>query len=158
MIEKWKYYQYDTPLGGIVIHEDGVGIARIDWVVQQKKPKGDCEETPLIRKAYSQLTEYFNGRRQTFDLILRPRGTAFQQRVWQVLRKIPYGELRNYQEVAEALGDPNAARAVGMANNRNPLPIIIPCHRVIGSNGKLMGYAVGQTLKRALLEIEGVEL
>ena len=112
------------------------------------------KETPLIKNAAAQLNEYFNGKRRKFDFPVMIRGTDFQIDVWKALQKIPYGETRSYGEIAAIIGNPKASRAVGMANNRNPLPIVVPCHRVIGSNGKPVGYAGGLELKQILLEIE----
>ena len=114
--------------------------------------------SPLLDAAEAQLREYFAGTRRTFDLPLAPRGTAFQQRVWAALRAIPYGETRTYGELAAAIGSPSASRAVGMANHHNPIPIVIPCHRVIGANGTLTGYAGGLEIKRKLLALEGITI
>ena len=111
-------------------------------------------ETPLIKKAASQIGEYLNGKRRDFSLPLAPRGTEFQMAVWQALRTIPYGETRSYREIAVLIGRPKAVRAVGMANHRNPISVIVPCHRVIGSSGDLTGYGGGLPLKRYLLELE----
>ena len=113
-----------------------------------------CQETTLIKEAYFQLTEYLKGERKTFDLPLNPHGTEFQKRVWKALCEIPYGETRTYKQIAEAIGNPKAVRAVGMANNRNPLLIVVPCHRVIGADGKLVGYAAGLDKKAFLLRLE----
>jgi methylated-DNA-[protein]-cysteine S-methyltransferase len=104
--------------------------------------------------AKQQLREFFAGQRQAFELNLNPAGTAFQQSVWQQLRAIPFGELHSYKDIATALGNPKASRAVGMANNKNPIPIIIPCHRVIGADKKLVGYTYGLPLKKQLIELE----
>lgn len=112
------------------------------------------EASPLLLRARTELEEYFAGRRREFDLPLAPHGTPFQQRVWQALRAIPYGSTCTYGELASAVGNPRASRAVGMANHRNPLPILIPCHRVIGASGALTGYAGGLEWKRRLLAIE----
>lgn len=114
------------------------------------------DATELLQQAVAQLEEYFNGTRQSFDLPLAPRGTVFQQRVWKVLMQIPYGETASYGQVATAIGNPKSCRAVGMANGANPLPIIIPCHRVIGHNGNLVGYSSGLDIKVKLLQHEGV--
>lgn len=118
----------------------------------------DAPETapddPLLAEAFRELEEYFSGTRQTFDLPLAPQGTAFQRRVWEALRRIPYGETATYREIADAVDCPGGSRAVGMANHCNPIAIFIPCHRVIGANGKLVGYAGGLDLKRKLLELE----
>lgn len=108
----------------------------------------------LLWQAAAELGEYFAGRRRDFTLPLAPRGTEFQQRVWSELRRIPCGETRTYGEIARAIGQPRACRAVGMANNRNPIAILIPCHRVIGRDGSLTGYAAGLNVKRQLLELE----
>lgn len=108
----------------------------------------------LLWQAAAELGEYFAGRRRNFTLPLAPRGTEFQQRVWSELRRIPCGETRTYGEIARAIGQPRACRAVGMANNRNPIAILIPCHRVIGRDGSLTGYAAGLNVKRQLLELE----
>ncbi|MCL2077334.1 MAG: methylated-DNA--[protein]-cysteine S-methyltransferase [Oscillospiraceae bacterium] len=110
--------------------------------------------TALTDLAARQLEEYFWGKRRCFDLPLRPCGTAFQQTVWNVLLSVPYGETRSYKQIAELTGNPRACRAVGMANNKNPLHIIIPCHRVVGSNGALIGYAGGLEIKERLLKLE----
>ena len=108
----------------------------------------------MHQAAAEQLEAYFAGKRTTFSLPLRPAGTAFQLAVWQALTEIPYGETRSYGEIAAAVGNPKAARAVGMANNRNPISILIPCHRVIGSTGALVGYGGGLEKKLFLLELE----
>ena len=109
-------------------------------------------------KAHQQLAEYLSGKRKAFNLKLAPKGTAFQQAVWKELLKIPYRQTRTYKQLAIAIGKPKAARAVGMALNKNPIPLIIPCHRVIGSNGNLTGFALGLEAKRWLLEMEGGKL
>ena len=113
------------------------------------------QETPLIKKAARQFGEYFDGKLKSFNLPLCLRGTDFQIKVWKALQNIPYGKTISYGELAAIIGNPKASRAVGMANNRNPIPIIVPCHRVIGHDGSLTGYAGGLELKRRLLELEG---
>ena len=110
--------------------------------------------TPLLRQAAAELAAYFAGDLREFTVPLAPKGTPFQQKVWTALREIPYGETRSYKEIAAMVGNEKACRAVGMANNRNPLPIFIPCHRVVGTNGKLVGYAGGLDVKTFLLELE----
>jgi len=121
----------------------------------RERPEGlKKAETPLIQKAAAQIKEYFEGKRKQFKLPLVMHGTEFQMAVWQALQKIPYGETRSYKEIAAAIGKPKAVRAVGMANNRNPISIIVPCHRVIGHDGKLTGYGGGLPLKQFLLELE----
>lgn len=112
----------------------------------------------ILEKARSQLKEFFNGRRQEFDIPLAPEGTDFEQQVWNQLKNIPFGKSITYTQLAQKLGDSNKVRAVGRANGQNPLPIIIPCHRVIGANNKLTGYAGGVERKRWLLQHEGVLL
>lgn len=118
-------------------------------IVDAKKDKSS-----LLLKAATELEEYFAGNRQIFDIPLAPEGTEFQKKVWQALLQIPYGETRSYKEIAIASGSPKGCRAAGMANNRNPIAIIIPCHRVIGADGKLVGYAGGLDLKSKLLNHE----
>jgi methylated-DNA-[protein]-cysteine S-methyltransferase len=125
----------------------------------QINPRGQAGGTrndanPLLAAAVEQLREYFAGERRQFDLPVEAQGTDFQRRVWQVLAGIPYGETRNYRQIADAVGAPRAVRAVGAANGRNPLPIVVPCHRVIGADGKLVGYAGGLPVKKVLLELE----
>lgn len=112
------------------------------------------DENPMLMEAAAQLRDYFSGRRRGFNLPLDPHGTEFQRRVWTALAEIPYGETRSYRDIAVAVGLPRAVRAVGAANGRNPLPLLVPCHRVIGVDGKLVGYAGGLRLKKLLLELE----
>ena len=145
-------FYYDFPLCKLGIAEENGAIC--DVFFNNEKVTNRKIETPLIKKAAAQLAEYFDGKRKTFDLPLAPHGTNFQMQVWKALQNIPYGETRSYGEVAAMIGNSKACRAVGMANNRNPIPIIIPCHRVIGHNGSLTGYAGGLVLKRKLLELE----
>lgn len=116
--------------------------------------KALLQTTELLSMATIQLDEYFQGKRTTFSLPFKLTGTPFQLAVWKELQNIPYGQTTSYKEIAQKINEPKAYRAVGMANNKNPLPIIIPCHRVIGSNGKLIGYAGGLKLKNYLLELE----
>jgi len=133
-------------------------LARSEALEEQEEwaPGAVTDPTaPPLPEVRRQLTEYFAGRRREFDLPLAPRGTDFQQRVWQQLLAIPFGEIRTYADVARALGQPTATRAVGNANGKNPIGIVIPCHRVIGSNGTLTGYAGGLPVKQYLLELEG---
>lgn len=142
-----------TPIGPLTLQADEAAITAIRFGAG-----GAQDASPLLDAAEAQLREYFAGARRTFDLPLAPHGTAFQQRVWAALRAIPYGETRTYGELAAAIDSPNASRAVSMANHRNPIPIIIPCHRVIGANGTLTGYAGGLEIKRKLLALEGINI
>ena len=144
-------YSYETVLGSVTfVEEDGALLAISTHHVYE----GICQETTLIKEAHQQLSEYLKGERKSFDLPLRMKGTDFQQRVWNALLGIPYGETRSYKQIAEAIGNPKAVRAVGMANNRNPLLIVVPCHRVIGADGKLVGYGAGIEKKEFLLRLE----
>lgn len=148
------YYTYDTILGSVTFVEENGALVVI--TTHPYHPKEEIyQETPVIKEAFRQLSEYFSGKRKTFNLPLLLKGTDFQKQVWQALLKIPFGETRSYKQIAEAIGNPKAVRAVGMANNKNPLLIVVPCHRVIGVNGKLVGYAVGLDKKEYLLRLEG---
>ncbi|WP_050614375.1 methylated-DNA--[protein]-cysteine S-methyltransferase [Bacillus testis] len=150
-----KYcYFYQTELGRVGIQEEGSMITHIYF--DGENPPADVlqEETELLKEAGKQLQEYLAGERTEFSLPLSARGTAFMERVWEGLCTIPYGETRSYRDIAEAIGNPKACRAVGMANNRNPIPIFIPCHRVIGANGTLTGYGGGLAIKEHLLQLE----
>ena len=152
MIDMEKMFFYETPVGKLCIGEENGAITRVTW--RQIPEESILEETELILQCKTQLDAYFRGERKGFDLPLLPKGTAFQQKVWKALTEIPYGETRAYGEIAAAVGNPKAARAVGMANNKNPIGIIIPCHRVVGASGKLVGYAGGMDRKEWLLELE----
>ena len=143
----------ETPIGPLTLEADENAVTAIRF-----SAGGAQDASPLLDAAEAQLREYFAGARRTFDLPLAPHGTAFQQRVWAALRTIPSGETRTYGELAAAIDSPNASLAVGMANHRNPIPIIIPCHRVIGANGTLTGYAGGLEIKRRLLALEGINI
>lgn len=128
-----------------------------DVLISLKKinETSDCgKNTEFTDLIYNEIMEYLNGKRKSFDIKYQMNGTEFQKKVWKELTKIPYGETRTYKEIAVAVGNPKASRAVGMANNKNPISIIVPCHRVIGSDGKLIGYAGGLDMKRALLNLE----
>ena len=152
MIDMEKVFFYETPVGKLCIGEEDGVIVRTTW---SKIPtEYILEETKLILRCKMQLDEYFRGERKTVALPLAPKGTDFQKKVWNALQEIPYGETRTYGEIAAAVGNPKAARAVGMANNKNPIGIIIPCHRVVGADGKLVGYAGGMDKKEWLLQLE----
>ena len=149
-------YFYETSIGKIGITENGEGITHLTFTDKKIPANSEIKETALLAEAAKQLREYLSGQRTSFELNLLPEGTDFQKKVWEVLRTIPYGNTLSYKEVAAAAGNPKACRAVGMANNRNPIAIFIPCHRVIGTNGKLVGYAGGLKIKEQLLQIEKI--
>ncbi|PHV69356.1 cysteine methyltransferase [Sporanaerobium hydrogeniformans] len=140
---------YDTIIGKVTITSDGEFIERVSFGVYE-----ESSPCALNDRAALELEQYFKGQLKTFNLPLKPIGTPFQRQVWEALSAIPYGETRSYKQIAEAVGNSKASRAVGMANNRNPIAIIIPCHRVIGSNGKMIGYAGGLDIKECLLALE----
>lgn len=146
------FYKY--PVGTLGIEEENGSISRVFFGDGVEKQGIVTAETPQIRKAATQLDEYFAGKRTSFDLELAPHGTEFQQSVWSALQEIPFGEVRSYKEIAEMVGSAKACRAVGMANNKNPIVIIIPCHRVIGADGSMTGYAGGLPVKEYLLKLE----
>lgn len=145
---------YETEIGIISITEENNYITDISFVKDEVDKKIPLIETPLLKEAAVQIREYLNGKRKLFNLPISPSGTEFRQKVWTALQTVPYGETRSYKEIAVQICNENACRAVGMANNKNPLPIIIPCHRVVGSNGKLVGYAGGLDIKKYLLNLE----
>jgi len=147
------YFTYGTDYGRITIVSNGEAITQIKHE-GKLKPDGVKEETALIKQAADELSEYFSGKRREFDVPIKLRGTDFHRSVWEALMTIPYGETVTYKYIAEMLGRPKASRAVGQANNRNPIWIIIPCHRVVGANGKLTGYDGGVDMKEKLLWLE----
>lgn len=151
------YVELETIVGQVYIIADEDAIVEIQFA-QENKSLGDAQqqETPLLHEAKRQLEEYFAGQRASFSLPLNPQGTEFQKKVWQQLEAIPYGETRSYGQIAAAVGNPKACRAVGGANHNNPIAIVIPCHRVIGANGKLTGYGGGLDIKEKLLKLEGI--
>lgn len=148
-----NYYIYKTHYGDILIEDNGKSIVKIE-VTEESNNNKELKETELIKNAYSELMEYLNGKRQDFNFPIDPIGTDFQKKVWKALIQIPYGETRSYKDIAESIDNPKAYRAVGLANNKNPIQIVIPCHRVIGSNKKLVGYRGGLELKEKLLVLE----
>ena len=137
-------YLDGTPVGRLLIAGDENGLPEKDWVANEKP----------FKEAVKQLNAYFSGQLQDFDLPLAPEGTEFQQKVWKALRKVKFGKTASYGHIAAQIGNPAASRAVGMANGRNPISIIIPCHRIIGSSGKLVGYGGGLKHKETLLKLE----
>ncbi|MEC2059644.1 methylated-DNA--[protein]-cysteine S-methyltransferase [Bacillus stercoris] len=157
------YTTAETSLGEFIIAEEEGRITRLflsqeDWMDwKETVQKTEHKETPLLAEAKKQLHEYFAGERKTFSLPLSQKGTPFQKKVWEALERIPYGESRSYADIAVAVGSPKAVRAVGQANKRNDLPIFVPCHRVIGKNSALTGYAGSKTdIKAFLLNIEQI--
>ena len=149
-----SFYSFYTPIGQICVAEDGKGISDLFFGRREKPAYAKEQPTPLLLKAETQLQEYFNGERKAFELPLSLHGTPFQVSVWEALLTIPYGETRSYKQIAEQIGNPKACRAVGLGNNRNPVGIIVPCHRVIGSDGSLVGYGGGLPVKQYLLTLE----
>lgn len=146
-------YSYSTELGTIYIAEDCGEIVWLDF--KPIKATNVLEkETELIKTTYQELLEYFSGLRKTFDVPIKLNGTDFQVKVWRALCQIPYGKTITYKDIATIIGQEKACRAVGMANNKNPICIIVPCHRVIGKNGSLTGYAGGLSIKEKLLNLE----
>ncbi|MBE3669098.1 cysteine methyltransferase [Vibrio navarrensis] len=146
-----------SPLGEMTLQANYEGILGIWFTTQTTRPDDLGQENAnhaVLSLALTQLDEYFTGKRTQFDLPIAAKGTAFQMQVWQALTTIPYGETWSYQELANVIGNPKAVRAVGLANGKNPVSIVVPCHRVIGKNGKLTGYAGGIERKRWLLERE----
>ena len=155
------YTVMDSPFGPVCVAGTRAGLLRVDFQRGNRPVRPVAtwqEDSGLLCDALHQLLEYFQGQRQFFSLPLAPPGTPFQQRVWQALQRIPFGTTLTYRELAQRLGMPHAARAVGQANGRNPLAVVIPCHRLIGSDGQLRGYAGGIALKQRLLQHEGVQL
>ena len=147
---------YETDLGIIGIRDNNNAITEVFY--SKSKINDHLKETPLIRECFNQLKEYFQGTRREFTIPIEAEGSEFQKKVWKALLDIPYGQTRTYKEIAIAIGNEKACRAVGMANNRNPISIIIPCHRVIGANGKLVGYGGRLDIKEKLLNIEKIDI
>lgn len=148
-------YFYDMKIGKIGIGEENGAITDVFFGSEKYPDYDKIIESVIIKEAARQLKEYFDGNRRVFDLPLSTNGTVFQSMVWDALKTIPYGETRSYKDIAVQIGKSKACRAIGMANNRNTIPIIIPCHRVIGSKGELVGYGGGLNIKEQLLKIEG---
>lgn len=149
-----------SPLGELILVEENGALLEIGYTNGKRpatEPDDASESSAQFNCAIRQLEEYFSGQRRDFDLRLAPQGTAFQQRVWNALQQIPFGKSVSYSDIAQVIGNSQAVRAVGLANGRNPIPIVIPCHRVIGKNGSLTGYGGGLPIKRQLLALEGIE-
>jgi methylated-DNA-[protein]-cysteine S-methyltransferase len=151
------YRDLETPVGPLLLAGDGSGLRRIEFRNGRRPHRRDSswqQRADAFDDVAAQLTEYFAGRRQHFELTLAPEGTPFQQRVWRALLDVPYGDTISYAQLAARIGQPTASRAVGLANGSNPLPIVIPCHRVIGADGTLTGYGGGLAIKERLLALE----
>ncbi len=156
-----SYTQINSPLGPLLLVADEAGLRQIEFVNGrgQARPESSWKKDPVpLKETIRQLHAYFTGDLEKFDLPLAPEGTPFQLEVWRRLSDIPYGETISYGELAQRMGNPKACRAVGLANGSNPIPIVIPCHRVIGSNGKLTGYGGGLPIKEKLLALERRQL
>ncbi|MGV8982593.1 methylated-DNA--[protein]-cysteine S-methyltransferase [Clostridium sp.] len=161
---KIGYDIYDSPLGLIHVVVDEIGVKKVeifeeDWIEYKNKHESIQRDVDICTEVINQLDEYFKGKRKNFNVPLSIEGTPFRKKVWKALQDIPYGETRNYLQIAEAIGNPKAVRAVGQANRNNQLPIIVPCHRVIGKSGNLVGFAGNRTpTQKLLLEFEGVKV
>lgn len=155
------YKSTSSPIGDLIIRTTDTGISGI-WFVEHHKPQGEIGQEavnhPLLLQAETQLEEYFTGKRKAFDLPLFQSGTEFQLLVWQGLTQINYGALKSYSDLAEQIGHPKAVRAVGMTNGKNPISIVVPCHRVVGKNGRLTGYAGGLERKQWLIQHEQAQV
>ncbi len=154
-----NYTRFDTRMCEVILVGDEQGLRHLHLNTGEgKRSFGVSQEwvrnDALFQPIKKQIEQYMNGKRQTFDVLLNPEGTDYQKKVWQALTNIPYGELHTYKDIATAVGNSKASRAVGMANSRNPLPLIVPCHRVVGTNGKLTGFAHGLTIKERLIHFE----
>lgn len=148
-----EFYQFNTPLGMMALEEENEAIVRL-YLPNTPTPRIMPHATPLLEAGAKQILEYLSGQRKSFSLPLHPMGTLFQQRVWKALQDIPFGETRTYRQLAQAVDCPRGCQAVGQANSKNPIPILIPCHRVIDSSGVLRGYTGGTELQQALLDLE----
>jgi methylated-DNA-[protein]-cysteine S-methyltransferase len=157
-VKEAVWYDYlSTPIGTLLLAADAQGLREVWFETGRQKKEPDLSwqrHTAKVAFAAKQLNEYFAGERTQFDLPLHPIGTPFQLRVWHALARIPYGATVSYSDVARRIGEPQAVRAVGAANGRNPIPIVLPCHRVIGANGSLTGFGGGLPTKRFLLALE----
>jgi methylated-DNA-[protein]-cysteine S-methyltransferase len=162
MVIQYNYKYMDSPVGRLTLIGSNKGLAAILWENDdpnrvRAKAEVKSNDHPVLVETERQLNEYFEGKRNAFSLELDPIGTDFQKEVWGALLTIPYGETRSYTQIANQLGNPKAVRAVGSANGRNPISIIVPCHRVIGASGALTGFAGGLEAKACLLSLEGVK-
>ena len=158
-------HYYNSPIGVLKITAEEEYITGLSLCVEEVENMASSEDmgaipaTPLLQEACHQLTEYFAGERTTFNLPIKyPHGRPFQHSVWNALREIPYGETRSYEDIAVAIGSPKAVRAIGQANTRNPILLLVPCHRVINKNGNIGGFGCGVEVKKQLLQLEGVKI
>lgn len=158
-------HYYNSPIGVLKITVEEEYITGLSLCVEEGENMASSEDmeatsaTSLLQEACHQLTEYFAGERTTFNLPIKyPHGTPFQHSVWNALREIPYGETRSYEDIAVAIGSPKAVRAIGQANTRNPILLLVPCHRVINKNGTIGGFGCGVEVKKQLLQLEGVKI
>lgn len=155
-----SYWEYmETPIGTLVVKADDFGITKVYLGDENEKEQAgensqNTKAQAYVKQACTELGEYFSGKRKKFDVPVHMQGTPFQESVWQALREIPYGETRSYKQIAERIGNPKAMRAVGMANNRNKILLLVPCHRVIGANGAMVGFGCGLSVKEYLLAME----
>lgn len=156
MTEVWT--TVPTPFGDLLLVAVDGALVKAHFPPFEPPDAPETPDDPVLVEARRQLSEHFAGERTDFDLPLAPPGTDFQRRVWEELRRIPYGTTATYGELAERLGDPRCVRAVGLANGRNPIAVVVPCHRVIGADGKLRGFAAGVDRKQRLLALEGSSL
>lgn len=148
------YTLFDTGIGRVLIEEEKNAVIKLSFDLIPENKNAVKKETPLLHKAFQELEEYLKGERHTFSVPLCPQGTPFQKKVWKALGNIPYGSTKSYGEIAKEIGKEKASRAVGMANHRNPIIILIPCHRVICGDGSIGGYGGGVALKEKLLNLE----
>jgi len=152
--DKFFIYTLNSPIGGLEIKSNSTSILSIKFCDSESEIPTSSDFPSCMLEAISQLKEYFDGDRKQFDLNLELEGTDFQKRVWRSLIEIPYGETRSYKDIAIAIDSPKGFRAIGMANNKNKIPVVIPCHRVIQADGELGGYAGGVKMKKWLLDLE----
>jgi len=161
-METLFYWRASSPVGPLFFAASTKGLVRLEFEARVQKPNPNTTQIKESRKSLApyldQLNEYFAGHRREFSFPLDLRGTEFQLACWHALLEIPYGETRSYRDIAEIIGHPHACRAVGMSNNRNPVAIVVPCHRVIASSGSLCGYGGGLDIKRKLLDLEQASL
>ena len=157
-------HYYHSPIGALKITAEeeyitGLSLCTEEIVTSANMPEASCLCTPLLQQTCHQLAEYFAGERTRFTLPIKyTTGTPFQHSVWNALREIPYGETRSYEDIAVAIGNPKAVRAIGQANHNNPMLLLVPCHRVINKNGSISGFGCGVEVKKQLLQLEGLEI